>query len=204
MCVSYQKLNDITKTFEFPIPHFGDAISSVGTGSGLSSASTPARVNIKFKCEEFMNKSSPSLPQIKNYCFCVMPFGPKKAPGFYSAMMLNFKEEWGSLFTQTLCSIYSLGNNVVSATDTDEIFLNQTKLVSGSRTIIDEILLFCSNLDIILIYLERVCNFFLEYLVSFKIDKCDFLKIDYNMSAMTSPKRVTGPLNQNSTLLTTG
>ena len=105
-----------------------------------------------------------------------MPFGPKNAPGFYSATMRNFKEKWDLIFTQTLRSIDSLVNNSVSVIETEKNHLNITKLVSGSRTIIDEILLFCSKLDTILIYIERVCKRFLKYWVSFRFDKCDFLK----------------------------
>ena len=33
MCVSYTKLNDITKTFEFPIPRCDDAIRNIGAVS---------------------------------------------------------------------------------------------------------------------------------------------------------------------------
>ena len=53
---------------------------------------------------------------------------------------------------------------------------NKTNLVSGSRTIIDEIILFCGNLDAILIELECVCKYFLKYRFSFRLDRCDFLE----------------------------
>ena len=112
----------------------------------------------------------------KNYCFCVILFIPKNSPGFYSAVMRSFKEEWDLLFTQALRPINTLGNNAVSVTKTDIIDLNKTKLVSGGRTIIDDILLFCSNFDAVLVYLECVCKVFLKYLVNFRLYKCDYLK----------------------------
>ena len=83
-----------------------------------------------------------------------MNFGLTNVPGLYSAMMRNSKEEWDLLFTQTLSSIYKLGNNTVSVTETEKIYLNKTNIVSVSRTIINYILLFCINFDSILIYLE--------------------------------------------------
>ena len=89
-----------------------------------------------------------------------MPFGPTNAPVFYSAIIRNFKYKWDLLFTQMLHYINTLGKNAVSVTDTDEIYLNKTKLVCVSRTIIDDILLFCRNLDSILIHLECVYKFF--------------------------------------------
>ena len=80
------------------------------------------------------------------------------------------------IFTQTLHSINTLGKNAVSFTETDNICPNKTKLVSGSRTIIDYMFLFCSNIYAILIYLECVCKVFLKYWVSFRLNKFDFLK----------------------------
>ena len=90
--------------------------------------------------------------------------------------MRNSKEEWDSLFTQTLCSINTLGNNTFLVTETDKIYLNKTNLVSGICTIIDDIIILCSNLDSIPISLECACNVFIKYRVSFRLNKCDFLK----------------------------
>ena len=105
-----------------------------------------------------------------------MPFVPTNAPGFYSAMMRSFKEERDFIFSQMLHSINTFDNNTVPVTETEKIYLNKTKLVSGRCTIIDDIFIFCSNLDVILIYLECVCKVFLKYRVRFRIKKCDFLK----------------------------
>ena len=133
-----------------------------------------------------------------------MPFGPKNALVFHSAMMPNFKEKWDSIFTQTMRSINNLGNNTVSVTERDKIYLNKTKLVSGSRTIIDDILLLCSNLDAILIYLECVCKVLSNIKSASDSKSATLSKLESNMSAMTSLKRGTAPLNQNLTLLITG
>ena len=100
--------------------------------------------------------------------------------------MHNFKEGWEFLFSHSLHYIDTLGNNVVPVTEKDEIYLNKTKLVSGIRTIIYDILLLYSNLDAILVYLECVCKYFLKYRFSFRLDRCDFLKLESNMSAMRS------------------
>ena len=105
-----------------------------------------------------------------------MPFGPKNAPGFYSATMRSFKKEWDLIFTQTLRSIDTLDNNEVSVTETEEIYLNKTKLVSGICTNIDGIIIFYRNLDAIIIYLECFCKVFLKYKVRFRLDKFNFLK----------------------------
>ena len=90
--------------------------------------------------------------------------------------MRSFKEEQELLFTQMLHYIDTLGENAVSVTETDEIYLNKTKLVYGSSTINDDILPFCSNLHAILVYLECIYKVFLKYLVSFRLNKYDFLE----------------------------
>ena len=108
--------------------------------------------------------------------------------------MLNFKEEWDLLFTQMLCSIYTLDNNRVSVTETDRIYLNKTKLLSGSRTIISDILLFYSNLDSTLIYFEYICKVFLKYQFSFISDKCDFLKTQFKYVALDVTEAGTFPV----------
>ena len=58
----------------------------------------------------------------------------------------------------------------------DEIFIGDKKLIPGSRTIIDDILLLYSNLIDILVYLECVWKLFQKYRVSFLLEIFDFLK----------------------------
>ena len=58
----------------------------------------------------------------------------------------------------------------------NEILVGTSKIVSGSRSIIDDIILFCSNKGLIIPYFECVCIVFQKYRVSFRIDKCEFLK----------------------------
>ena len=60
------------------------------------------------------------------------------------------------LFIETLHKIETLINEQVTVTETDEVFTVDKKLILGSRTIIDDILLFHSKLRSILVYLECV------------------------------------------------
>ena len=46
----------------------------------------------------------------------------------------------------------------------------------GCRVIIDDILLFSSDIPTLLRYLDCVCQVFIKYQVSLKLPKCDFLK----------------------------
>ena len=49
-------------------------------------------------------------------------------------------------------------------------------LHSGTKSIIDDILIWENNIPAILIYFDCVCKVFQEYCVSFRLDKCKFLE----------------------------
>ena len=64
----------------------------------------------------------------------------------------------------------------MKVTDSLDIWIGGRRITHGTRTIIGDILLFCSNLTLILLYLEFICIIFRKYRVSFRLDKCEFLK----------------------------
>ena len=96
-----------------------------------------------------------------------MPFGPTNAPGFCLAMMKNFKEKWYIIFIETIRKIGTILNEQVKVMETDEVFIGDKRLIPGSRTTFDDILLLCINLQAILFYLEYVCKVFQKYRVRF-------------------------------------
>ena len=94
MCVSYRKLNAITKSFEFPIPWCDDVIVIIDIGSqfiwiiSLDSRQGYHQVTVrKIDREKLVSFS----PDGWKYTFKVIPFGPINAPVFYFAMMKNMK-----------------------------------------------------------------------------------------------------------------
>ena len=44
-------------------------------------------------------------------------------------MMKNFRDEWYMLFIETLCKIGTLLNEQVTVTETDELFIEDKKLI---------------------------------------------------------------------------
>jgi RNase H-like domain found in reverse transcriptase/Reverse transcriptase (RNA-dependent DNA polymerase) len=83
-----------------------------------------------------------------------MPFGPCNAPPVYTAMMQQFEDKWEALF--------------------DFRFLNANP--RGCRVIVDDILLWSSNIPELLGYLKCVVSICMQYRLSLKLSKCDFLK----------------------------
>jgi hypothetical protein len=83
-----------------------------------------------------------------------MPFGPMHGPATYTAMMFELKGEWLSLFR--------------------ERHPEQQGIVAESRTIIDDILNWCTNPEVLVDLFEYICIVFLKYRVSFRLYKCGF------------------------------
>ena len=106
-----------------------------------------------------------------------MQFGPTNAPPFYMAMMKYFKDEWDKLFVIRILALKLHESKVVSQTTAQEIQIDGKSLAYGSKTIIDDILLWCDDKTLILLYFRCVCEVFLKYRVSLRLDKCDFLKL---------------------------
>jgi len=179
MCVSYRKLNSVTKPFQYPIHRCDDTITIMIVGTNfvwiitVDARQGYHQVSVR---RADRGKLAFFAPDHKKYCFKVMPFGPTNAPSFYTCMMHQLRDEWEILFILKFQAILTIGGELISISDTDEITIGDTLLYRGSRVIIDDILLWASNLQIVLLYFECVCEVFQKYRVSFRLDKCNFLK----------------------------
>ena len=179
MCVSYRKLNSVTKPFQYPIPRCDDAISIMVVGANCVWIITvDARQGYHQVAVRKIDREKLAFfaPDYKKYTFKVMPFGPTNAPPFYTCMMHQLRDEWEILFIIKIRAMTSIGGEDIIVSDTDEITIGGIILYRGSRVIIDDILLWASNLQVVLVYFECVCEVFQKYRVSFRLDKCDFLK----------------------------
>ena len=106
-----------------------------------------------------------------------MPFGPTNAPGFYTAMMKDFKTEWDDLFLIRVTAMQTYNSLIIIRVDTNQdAIIVGVKLVWGSKTIIDDILLWRDKKELTLLLFTCVCEFFQKYRVSFQFDKCEFFK----------------------------
>jgi hypothetical protein len=158
MCVSYRKLNSVTLPFEYPIARCDDSLDNFGDSHGqLWFISLDGRTGfhqIKVHPAD-REKLAFFAPDLLKYCFNVMPFGPRNAPGVYTAMMRIFQTEWDALFAKRHPE--SVGT-------------------VGSKNIIDDTLLWCTDKRTVLLYFRCVCEIFQRYRVSFHPKKCDFFK----------------------------
>lgn len=98
--------------------------------------------------EEDQEKLAFFAPDNQKYTFTFMPFGPCNAPGFYTFMMLDFKKEWDALFVIRVSKLKFLDDKIVQVDG----------IVILLFTIIYDILLWCSNMKLVLLYLRCVCE----------------------------------------------
>ena len=106
----------------------------------------------------------------------MIPFGPTNAPAFYTSMMKDFKGEWDTVFILTISKMEGHKSFPIILTADYNIMICGRKLILGSKTSINNILLWCDVQECSIISFEYVCKVFQKYRVSFRLDKCEFLK----------------------------
>jgi hypothetical protein len=158
MCVSFRPLNRVTKPFTFPIPRCADAIEDLGELErlllwfiSLDCRQGFHQISIR---ESDQEKTAFFTPEGDKECFTVMLFGPMNGPATYTAMMFELKGEWLSLFC--------------------ERHPEHHVIVADNRIIIDDILNWCTDPEVLVDLFECICIVFLKYRISFRLDKCEF------------------------------
>ena len=158
MCISYRKLNSMTRPFEYPIPRCNDAIEDFGNAHGtlfMMSLDNWLGYHQIAVNQADQEKLAFFGPDDKKYTFRVMPFGPQNAPAVYTAMMRCLQTQWEALFTSTH------PHNTAHY---------------GCRIIIDNIIAWSTSQETLTDYLACMLRIFLKYRLSLKLSKCDFLK----------------------------
>ena len=91
-------------------------------------------------------------------------------------MMKYFKDEWDILFILKTSKINTHNLLPITLTAKDDIMIGNKKIIWGSKTIIDDILIWCEYEDFSIMLFTCVCKVFEKYRVSFRLDKFEFLK----------------------------
>ena len=105
-------------------------------------------------------------PDKKKYGLTVMPFDPVNAPSFYTCMMDNFKSEWDNFFIQWIPDMATSGTLLNRSKVTIlgmDIMVGDVKINSGTKSIINNILIWNGRITVIIIYFECVCMVFQRY-----------------------------------------
>lgn len=128
MCVSYRKLNSITKPFEYLIPRCGDAISVLmidGDEIWIITVDACQGYHQVVVRKVDQEKLAFFTPNHKKYTWNVMLFGPTNAPAYYTAMMNVFQTEWNILFLETVQHMNAIDGRPVTVTEDGSVFIRQ-------------------------------------------------------------------------------
>ena len=107
-----------------------------------------------------------------------MPFGPNNTPTFYTVMMKTLQEEWNADFDKT---IVDPSNSQALLDNTSGSRTSPIRTVFGSRIVIDNILLYGTNVCQLLRYFPSVATILVKYRLSFKLVKYKFFskRVEY-------------------------
>ena len=150
LCVSYRKLNAVTRPFTFPIIRCDDAVQDIGG----------ARYYITMDLDSGywqINTEKSSRPKLAFFTpegkkrWTVMPMGATNAHPVFVALISKFKKEWDKTAEALKLQNY------------------------GSRVIVDDIILFAFDIPTLLQYFECVLKTLQHYRCTAKLRKCRFL-----------------------------
>ena len=166
LCVSYRGLNAVTKPFTFPIPRCDDALDNFGTRTGtlfwicVDAKAGYHQIAVALDSQE---KLAFYLPDGSKVTWTVMPFGPMNAPAVYTCMMFSMRREWTALFEEKFPSINAA-----------DVRIDLSLIQVGDRQVVDDILLYCNDPFVLILFFDCVCAIFVKYRISFNPSKCEF------------------------------
>jgi cleavage and polyadenylation specificity factor subunit 1 len=160
-CVNYRPLNQVTKPYSYPIAHCDAAIDNFGDASGplfFCSVDDNTGYHQLPVRQQDQEKLAFAAPDLRKYCYTVMPFGPMNAPATYTAMKQVVKREADALFAQR--------------------FPGSTSSV-GCKQIIDDSILWSISAIMLIHYLRCYREVHVKYRISFKGKKCTFFLVRF-------------------------
>ena len=91
-------------------------------------------------------------------------------------MMKDLKDKWDKLLILRIIEMKTFKNGVIILLAAGVVTIGRKRLIFGSKTIIDDILLRCDRNEIALTYFRCVREVFKKYRVFFCLDKYNLLK----------------------------
>ena len=150
MCVSYRKLNSITRPYRFPIRRCDDAILSIGTTKyfikmDLETGYWQIPVHEKSKAKLAFFGVDEKLT------FAAMPMGALNAAPVFAAMMEVLQQQW------------------------KDIARKKGLKASDSKVIIDDVILHGTTINGLLEFFKCVLTVLQQHRATVKLKKCKFL-----------------------------
>ena len=150
LCVSYRKLNAVTRPFTFPIIRCDDAVREIGNSRHFITMDLDSGY-WQVECEESSKAKLAFFTPTGKKRFRTMPMGATNAHPVFVALVAKFKEEWDA--------------------NAKKLGLQDFQ----SQVIVDDIMLSARESQTLIKYFECVLKVLLHYRCTAKLKKCRFL-----------------------------
>jgi hypothetical protein len=162
LCVSYQKVNAVTRPFRFPTPRCDDAVRGIRGNYFITMDLDCGYWQMKLD-KQSQEKTAFYVPDGKKH-WGVMPMGATNAHPFFVAMVERMRFEWNQRATNK-------GIKLCTTTLT-----RRGKDDPDAKTIVDDVLLYAYSVAALLHYFETVLEILMHYRVTVKLRKCRFIQ----------------------------
>jgi hypothetical protein len=196
LCVSYRKLNEVTRPFAFPVMRCDDAAEKAGDAAYFITMDLDAgywQVNMRKSARA---KTAFYTPRGKKR-FRSMPMGAKNAHPAFVAMVTTFEDKWDRLYKQRELKQLKAktkgtpehkkkskeqrkgkDQELNTVDDWQKNYKAKTRQTNtsepGSAVIVDDIILFATTAAILLTYFRCVIEVLKHYRVTVKLRKTRF------------------------------
>ena len=153
LCVSFRKLNAITRPFAYPTRRCDDAVQGIGRSKFFITMDLAWGYWQVYAHEATRHKLAFFTPQGKKR-WTRMPMGALNSHAVFCAIMDKLKKEWNSNFS----------------------FDNASASISADgEVIVDDVFLHADTIPGLLAYFKAVCQVLKKYRVTVNLKKCRFL-----------------------------
>jgi hypothetical protein len=162
LCVSYRKVNAVTRPFRFPTPRCDDAVRGIRGNYFITKDLDCGYWQVKLD-KMSQEKTAFYVPDGKKH-WKVMPMGATNAHPFFVAMAERMRFEWNQLAKTRGIKLCSTTMSRRGKDDPD------------AKTIVDDVLLYAYSAETLLEYFEMVLVVLQHYRVTVKLRKCRFIQ----------------------------
>ena len=170
LCVSYRRLNQVTRPFTFPIRRCDDAVSDVGPRARYWISVDLDSGFWQILVEPASRPKLAFFTPIGKKRWTVMPMGALNSSSIFVAMTTELQTAWDQLARERNidCSkVRTAHKGDSSPSDLTEAY--------GSEVIVDDMLWYAEDVDTLMQYVRCALDILLLHRATIKLKKCQFL-----------------------------
>ena len=170
LCVSYRRLNQVTRPFTFPQRRCDDAVSAILPKALFYLAMDQDSGYWQIFLELLSRAKLAFFTPTGKKRWTVMPMGALNSSSIFVAMAADLKAAWDELAASR-----NIDTSKVNTALRGQDAPHDLHESYGSDVIVDDILLYAEDVDILMAYFECALEILQHHRVTVKLKKCKFL-----------------------------